>query len=81
MRELARLPLNAVAFAAKYGPWAVIAGASTSKDIQLRRKIMATTQQTGIGFRLTDDVLESDHVQHLTFGPGQGTADGSVYAR
>ena len=28
MRELARLPLDAVAFAAKYGPWAVIAGAS-----------------------------------------------------
>ena len=28
MRELARLPLDAAAFAAKYGPWAVIAGAS-----------------------------------------------------
>jgi uncharacterized protein len=28
MRELARLPLDAKAFAAKYGPWAVIAGAS-----------------------------------------------------
>ncbi len=31
---------------------------------------MATTQETGCGFRFTDaDVLESDHVQHLTFGP------------
>ena len=28
MRALARLPLDTVAFAAKYGPWAVIAGAS-----------------------------------------------------
>ena len=28
MRELARLPLDAAAFAANYGPWAVIAGAS-----------------------------------------------------
>jgi uncharacterized protein len=28
MRELKPLPLDAVAFAAKYGPWAVIAGAS-----------------------------------------------------
>ena len=28
MRELARLPLDTAAFAAKYGPWAVIAGAS-----------------------------------------------------
>ena len=28
MRDLARLPLDAIAFAAKYGPWAVIAGAS-----------------------------------------------------
>lgn len=28
MRDLARLPLDAAAFAAKYGPWAVIAGAS-----------------------------------------------------
>lgn len=28
MRELARLPLDAAAFVAKYGPWAVIAGAS-----------------------------------------------------
>jgi uncharacterized protein len=28
MRELARLPLDAKAFAAKFGPWAVIAGAS-----------------------------------------------------
>ncbi len=28
MRELARLPLDGTTFAAKYGPWAVIAGAS-----------------------------------------------------
>lgn len=28
MRELARLPLDVAAFAARYGPWAVIAGAS-----------------------------------------------------
>lgn len=28
MRDLARLPLDGTAFAAKYGPWAVIAGAS-----------------------------------------------------
>jgi hypothetical protein len=54
---------------------AVIAGASKSKDVKLRRETMATTQETGIGFHFTDDligdldVLESDHVQHLSFGP------------
>jgi hypothetical protein len=51
---------------------AVIAGASKSKDdVLLRREIMVTTQETRSGFRFSNDldVLESDHVQHLTFGP------------
>jgi hypothetical protein len=49
---------------------------------------MATTCETGIGFRFTeavlqgdllqDDVLESDHVQAPHFRPRLGVADGSA---
>jgi uncharacterized protein len=41
MRELARLPLDANAFAAKYGPWAVIAGASEGTGACYARELAA----------------------------------------
>jgi uncharacterized protein len=41
MRELARLPLDAKAFAAKYGPWAVIAGASEGTGACYARELAA----------------------------------------
>jgi hypothetical protein len=55
--------------------------------MDLRRETMATTQQTGNGFCLTNEfeVLESDHVQHLTFGPVWATqirpTDKTLYAQ
>ena len=41
MRELARLPIDAEAFAAKYGPWAVIAGASEGTGECYARELAA----------------------------------------
>jgi uncharacterized protein len=41
MRELARLPLDTKAFAAKYGPWAVIAGASEGTGACYARELAA----------------------------------------
>jgi uncharacterized protein len=41
MRELARFPLDAKAFAAKYGPWAVIAGASEGTGECYARELAA----------------------------------------
>jgi uncharacterized protein len=41
MRELARLPLDTKAFAAKYGPWAVIAGASEGTGECYARQLAA----------------------------------------
>ena len=41
MRELARLPLDIKAFAAKYGPWAVIAGASEGTGECYARELAA----------------------------------------
>ena len=41
MRELVRLPLDSIAFKAKYGPWAVIAGASEGTGECYARELAA----------------------------------------